>query len=90
MLAHLKRRFRHPGLRAIEPAVTSFLTGRELRPATAAALMRKLSAHPGQYSALNICYFSACERQGGKLIERAYERTVQDWAAPKTAQSLLE
>lgn len=87
MVSHLRRRFRHAVLRTIEPAVAAFLAGKTLRPMAAAALMRKLAAHPGQYSALDICYFSADERQGATHVERAYERTVQAWTAGNSAQA---
>ena len=79
IISHLQKRFRHPALRAIYPAVTSYLTGKKLRPSAAAALMRKVASHTGQYNALNICYFSAYERQG--VLERTHQRIVQDWAA---------
>ena len=78
IVSHLQRRFRHPALRAVYPAVASYLTGKKLRPSTAAAQMRKLAPYTGQYNALNICYFSADDRRG--VLERTYERIVRDWA----------
>lgn len=82
IISHLKRRFRHPALRAIYPAVISYLTGKKLRPSAAAARMRKIALHTGQYNALNICYFSAFDRRG--VLERTYQRIVQDWAASES------
>jgi hypothetical protein len=78
IISHLQRRFRHPALKAIYPAVASYPTGKRLRPSAAAAQMRKLAPHTGQYNALNICFFSADDRQGA--LERTYERIVRDWA----------
>ncbi len=79
IIGHLRRRFRHPVLRIVHPAVDSYLSGKRLRPSAAAALMRRLAPHPGQFIALAICYFSADDRLGE--LERTYQEVVRQWTS---------
>jgi hypothetical protein len=85
IIAHLKRRFRHPALRVIRPAMLSYLGGNRLRPSTAAALMHRLEPHVGQYNALIICHYSADDRQGA--LERTHRSIVQAWSTTNQGRS---
>jgi hypothetical protein len=78
-LSHVRRRFRHPALRVILPAIESYLSGEKLRPAKAAALMRRLAKHIGQYNALAICYLSAYDPDG--KLDSLYEQIISHWSA---------
>lgn len=79
IIGHLRRRFRHPALRIVDPAVDSYLNGKRLRPSTAATLMRRVAPHRGQFNALAICYFSADDRLGA--LERTYQEIVRQWTS---------
>ena len=79
MISHLRKRFRHPAVRVIDPAIRSYLTGKKLRPSTAAALMRRVEAYAGELNALALCYFSAYDRDG--MLDRTYTRIVKAWEA---------
>lgn len=78
IVRHLRRRFRHPLLRVLAPAVEARICGTDLRVSTAARLMRKVAAYQGQYSTLAICYFSAEDRTGA--LDRLYEQVVAKWS----------
>jgi len=78
MISHLRRRFRHPALRVIEPAIRSYLAGTKLRPSTAAALMRKVAVHTGEYNALALCHFIAYDDRNG-VLERTYQHITSRW-----------
>lgn len=77
IVRHVCRRFRHPLLRVLAPAIEAHVSGNELRPAAAARLMRKVAAYPDQYNALAIGYFSANDRTGA--LELVYDRVVETW-----------
>lgn len=77
IISHLRRRFRHPAWKVVLPAVESYLGQEGLRPAAAAALMRKVAKYIGEYNALAICYFSANDVDG--TLERTYEQIVGRW-----------
>lgn len=77
IVRHLRHRFRHSLWRVVEPAVHAHISGQELRPSTAARLMRKVAAHPNQYNALALCYFSADDRGG--VLDRIYNQVVSAW-----------
>jgi hypothetical protein len=77
MVAHLKRRFRHSALRAIQPAVCAYLADKRLRPGQAVHLMRKLGKHREEFNALGICYFSAYDKAG--TIERCHDQVTSAW-----------
>jgi hypothetical protein len=83
ILSHIRQRFRHPALRVIEPAIESYLSQEKLRPATAAALMRRLATYRGQYNALAICYLSAYDSEG--KLDRLYEQIIAHWRAHSEA-----
>lgn len=84
IVSHLKRRVRHPLWRILEPAINAHISGAELRPSTAAFLMRKVAAYPDEYNALALCYFSANDRAG--VLDRVYNHVVEKWRLPAEAQ----
>jgi hypothetical protein len=77
VVRHLRRRFRHPLLRVLAPAVQAHISGLVLRPSKAASLMRKVAAYPDQYNALALCYLSADDRAG--VLDRIYNTVVSKW-----------
>lgn len=82
ILRHLRRRFRHPLFRVMEPAIRAHISGRDLRPSTAASLMRKVAAYPNQYNALALCYFSADDSAGS--LDLIYNQVVSHWRESKS------
>jgi len=79
IIGHLLRRFRHPAVKVIAPAIRSYISENTLRPRAAASLMRKLSIYDGEYNALAICYLSAYDSSG--MLDRTYEQIVGRWRA---------
>lgn len=79
ILGHLRRRFRHPLLPRIEPAIQAYLSGRRLRQSQVERLIRLVSGYRDQYNALALCYFAADDR-GGRL-DRSYNKVVANWSA---------
>jgi hypothetical protein len=78
ILEHLSRRFRHPLVRVISPAVQALVSGKSLSEASALALMRKVAKYPNQFNALSLCYFSAIDGSGRADLE--YNRIVKKWS----------
>lgn len=78
ILAHLRRRSRHPLFRIIDVAVRAYVAGLELRESKANSLMRKVAAYPNQYNALAICYLCANDRSG--RLDRTYNEIVAKWS----------
>lgn len=79
IIGHLLRRFRHPAVKIISPAIDSYIGEKKLRSGKAAALMRRLAKYDGEYNALGICYFSAYDSDGS--LDRTYKRIVARWQA---------
>jgi hypothetical protein len=77
IVSHLRRRFRHPLLRVLAPAIQAHISGRELRPSKAASLMRKVAAHADQYNALALCYLCADDSAG--VLDQIYNQVVSKW-----------
>ncbi len=78
ILHFLLKRFRHPLIRILMPAIDSHIQGKNLPVSKAANLMRQVAKYPHQYNALAICYLSCNDKNG--TLEPIYERIVGDWA----------
>jgi hypothetical protein len=77
IIAHLKRRFRHPLLKVIQPAVDAHIENKKLSLSRAESLMRRVSKYPNQYNALALCYFAAYDRND--RLEASYHAAVTRW-----------
>jgi hypothetical protein len=86
ILKHLFRRFRHPALRVLRPAIEAYLEGTSLRSVQASALMRRVAPYRNEYNALALCYFSAQDTERGDM-ERTYQSIVSEWKAKEAAQN---
>jgi hypothetical protein len=80
VVEHVERRLSHPLVEVIMPLARNLLKGRWLSVSEQIQVMRKVSAFPGQYSALTIALYAGDPSEPwDEELDRVHDQIVASW-----------